>query len=86
MRGGARPGAGRKSIAEEFRTADLARKAIIEKYGSLEAGLVDLLKGDPVLKRFVFEHALGKPQDNLNLEVTEPIKELIFEKASRKDQ
>lgn len=67
-KGGARKGAGRKSIAEEVGTRDLAQKAIIAKYTSLEAGLKALLDMDePVLTKFVFEHALGKPTDEVDV-------------------
>ena len=66
MRGGARPGNGRKSIAEEFGTRDLARKAIIQRFGSLEAGLEYLLKSDePALIKFVFEHSFGKAPETI---------------------
>lgn len=66
--GGTRKGAGRKSIADEVGTRDLAQKAIIAKYTSLEAGLKALLDMDePVLTKFVFEHALGKPTDEVDV-------------------
>lgn len=68
MKGGKRPNSGRKSIAEELGTRDLARKAIIEKWGSLEAGLQALLDmEEQALTKFVFEHAIGKPQDHVDL-------------------
>lgn len=67
-RGGKQPGAGRKSIAEELGTRDLSRKAIIAKWGSLEEGLEALLNmREPALTKFVFEHALGKPVDNVDV-------------------
>jgi len=66
--GGSRPGSGRKSIAEEFKTSDLARTAIIQKYGSLEEGLKKLLDtGEQALIKFVFEHALGKTTDHMDV-------------------
>lgn len=67
-RGGRQPGAGRKSIAEELGTRDLARKAIIARWGSLEEGLEALLNMDePALTKFVFEHAVGKPTDQVDM-------------------
>lgn len=66
--GGVRKGAGRKSIAEEVGTRDLAQKAIINKWGSLEEGLKALLNmKEPVLAKFVFEHAFGKPTDEVDV-------------------
>jgi hypothetical protein len=67
-RGGARPGGGRKSIAEELGTRDLARKAIIDRWGSLDEGLKALLNmGEPALIKFVFEHAFGKSPEHIDL-------------------
>jgi len=46
--GGARPGAGRKPKAEELKTSELARKALIAKYGSIDASFHSLLdSGEP---------------------------------------
>jgi hypothetical protein len=65
-KGGARPGAGRKTIAQELGTADLAKKALIERYGSLELSLKSLLdSGEPALIKFVHEHAFGKPTEKV---------------------
>lgn len=64
--GGARPGAGRKTIAAELGTADLAKKALIARYGSLENSLQSLLdSGEPALIKFVHEHAFGKPTEKV---------------------
>jgi hypothetical protein len=83
MKGGARPGAGRKSIAEEFKTSDLCRQAIITRFGSLEEGLIYLIKtGEPNLMKFVFEHAIGKPTEHLNVELPETVKSFVIERAS----
>lgn len=86
--GGVRKGAGRKSIAEEVGTRDLAQKAIIDKWGSLDAGLRALLDmKEPVLAKFVFEHALGKPTDEVDVKSNgETIKaqEVIFKDYSKK--
>ena len=68
-RGGARPGAGRKSVADEEKTRDKAKAAISAKYGSLEDGLKALLDSEePSLVKFVYEHAFGKPTENLDLQ------------------
>lgn len=66
--GGARPGAGRKSLRDEDKARKLCIAAIEKKYGSLEGGLIKLLESEePVLQRFVFEHAIGKPTDKIDL-------------------
>lgn len=67
-KGGAQPGAGRPSKAEEFKTASIARAAIEGKFGSIEKGFEFLLSsGEPGLIKFVFEHGFGKPQENVEL-------------------
>ncbi len=64
--GGKRKGAGRPTVAQELATADLARSALIKKYGSLELALNALLDmGEPALIKFVFEHAFGKAPDKI---------------------
>ena len=66
--GGARKGAGRKSIAEEERTREKAKAAIIAKHETIEKGLESLLSsGEPSLIKFVYEHALGKPTDEVDV-------------------
>lgn len=68
--GGFRPGAGRKSRAEEFGISKLAIDAITEQYGSLKDGFLALLRtGEPSLVKFVFEHAAGKPRERFDVEV-----------------
>ena len=67
-RGGARNGAGRKSIADEEKTREKAKAAILAKYETLEKGLQSLLDSkEPSLIKFVFEHAFGKPTDEVDL-------------------
>lgn len=67
-KGGAREGAGRKPKAQEERIREIAQAAIIGKYGSLEEGMAFLLTTkEPSLIKFVFEHGVGKPADNVNL-------------------
>lgn len=67
-KGGARAGSGRPSISEELKTADLARKALIEKYGSLNTALQTILTmNNPILTKFVLEHAFGKPTEKVEL-------------------
>lgn len=89
-RGGQRKGAGRKSIANEVQTRDLARTAIIAKYGSLEEGLQSLLESDETaLLKFVFEHAIGKPQDVVDItsmgdKITNAPQEVIIRDYSKK--
>jgi len=67
-KGGTRPGAGRPSKADEQRVRDLSVKAIIGHYGSEELGFKALLDSkEPVLIKFVFEHAYGKPTEKHEL-------------------
>lgn len=69
-KGGARPGAGRPTKADEERVRDLSVKAIIAQYGSEEKGFKWLLESkEPVLVKFVFEHAYGKPRDKVDLDI-----------------
>lgn len=73
-KGGARPGAGRPTKADEERVRDLSVKAIIEHYGSEEKGFKWLLSsGEPVLVKFVFEHAYGKPRDKMDMDIDVPL-------------
>jgi len=65
-KGGARPGAGRPTVANELRTADLARSVLIKKFGSLDGALTALLEyNEPTLTKFVYEHAFGKSPDKI---------------------
>lgn len=67
-KGGAMPGAGRPTKADERRVRDLSVKAIIKCYGSEEKGFLALLQsGEAVLIKFVFEHAYGKPKEHHEL-------------------
>ncbi len=67
-RGGAMPGGGRPKKADEERVRDLSVKAIISHYGSEEKGFKALLNSkEPVLIKFVFEHAYGKPTEKHQL-------------------
>ena len=67
-RGGKRPGAGRKPISEEMKSRELAQSAIIAKYGTIKDGMIKLLEtGEPTLVKFVYEHAIGKPTDKIDL-------------------
>ena len=64
--GGKRIGAGRKPVHDEMKARDLCQTAIINKFGTLEAGLQFLLESEePTLMKFVFEHAIGKPTDKI---------------------
>lgn len=67
-RGGARPGGGRPKKVDEQRVRDLSIAAIKSHYGSEEKGFKALLtSGEPVLIKFVFEHAYGKPTEKHEL-------------------
>jgi len=69
VKGGARKGAGRKSIAAEERTKELCKAAIQGKFGSVEAGFKFLLESkDSTLIKYVFEHAFGKPIENVKVD------------------
>jgi len=66
--GGSRPGAGRKTKAEELKSSGIALEAITEKYGSLKEGMMFLLDSkEPNLIKFVFEHAAGKAPDKVDI-------------------
>lgn len=69
--GGARAGAGRKPKVDEIRVQNLARAALIAKYGSEEKAFQHLLESDePSLKKFVYEHAFGKPREKVDMDNT----------------
>ena len=87
--GGARKGAGRKSVAEEEKTREKAKAAITGLYGSIEEGLKKLLQSDePSLIKFVWEHAMGKPTDQVDLtsngETNGQPQEIVFKDYSKK--
>lgn len=64
--GGKREGAGRKSIAAELNTRQMAISALIKKFGSIDnAWQYMLSSGETQLIKFVIEHAFGKPQDKV---------------------
>lgn len=66
MRGGVRENSGRKKATDELQARDLSIKAIESVHGSLTDGLINLLKSEqPMLVKFVYEHAVGKPVDKL---------------------
>jgi hypothetical protein len=66
--GGYREGSGRKTVAAEEKTRSLCKAAIAGVYGSVEDGLKSLLLSqEPALVKFVFEHALGKPPEDIDL-------------------
>jgi|SRR5690606_38460042 len=74
MRGGARPGAGRPPKADEERVRTLAVAAIEKKHGSLEDGFRALLEtGEACLIKFVWEHAVGKPREKMDVGVSSPL-------------
>jgi hypothetical protein len=64
--GGARPGAGRKTKAEELRSSELCMEALVDKFGSPKEAIIWLLNSkDSGLIKFAFEHAFGKPTDKI---------------------
>lgn len=66
--GGKRQGAGRPPKVEEEKVRSLSLSAIQSIYGSEENGFKALLEsGDPGLKKWVFEHAYGKPTDKVDM-------------------
>lgn len=66
--GGVRKGAGRPRANDEIMARDMCRAALIRKYGSWEKAMDDLVASkDPILRRFVFEHAIGKPQEKVEV-------------------
>ena len=76
-RGGARPGAGRKSYAEEYGIRQLAIQAIEEQYGSVTEGLKFLLNsGEPALIKFAWGHAIGNPKDNIEIDMTSVVEQV----------
>lgn len=71
--GGKREGSGRKPKADEEKVRNLAIAAIEEKHGTLQAGFVKLLEsGEASLIKFVWEHAVGKPREKMDLDLDNP--------------
>jgi hypothetical protein len=71
--GGSRPGSGRKPKADEEKIRFLAVSAIEKTHGSLEEGFTTLLKsGEASLIKFVWEHAVGKPRERMDLDLDNP--------------
>lgn len=65
-KGGKRDGAGRKSLAEEFNSRELAVNALKNKFGDLTTALQWLLESEqPTLVKFAYEHAFGKPVERI---------------------
>ena len=75
--GGPRPGSGRKPLYEELRVRNLCIAAIEQIHGTLQDGLVSLLQsGEPTLIKFVYEHAIGKPKENINIDAIQSIEQI----------
>lgn len=69
MKGGKRPGAGRKPKVDEEKVRNLAISAIEKRQGSIEEGFQTLLSSnEPSLIKFVWEHAVGKPRERMNID------------------
>jgi hypothetical protein len=72
--GGKRPNSGRPTKADEENSRKLAIAAIEARHGSLEAGLEFLLSTEePSLIKFVYEHAIGKPREKMDLSSDQPL-------------
>jgi hypothetical protein len=68
--GGKREGSGRKPKADEEKVRNLAVSAIEKTHGSLEEGFTNLLKsGEASLIKFVWEHAVGKPREKMDVDL-----------------
>ena len=78
MKGGKRPGAGRKSKEDEDRIRDLCLSALESVYGSEEKAFIYIAEKSkesfPHLK-LLFEYRYGKPKDikNINLQAEQPL-------------
>lgn len=73
-KGGKRPGAGRPKLADELRSAEIAKGALIKKYGTMEAAIEALIDSkEPSLIKFVYEHAMGKAPDKIDHSFTGPL-------------
>lgn len=67
-KGGKRPGAGRRPVSVEMKARELCIAGLVRKFGSLELAIDDLCASkDPILRRFVLEHAIGKPQEKVEV-------------------
>lgn len=65
---------GRPKKVDEERVTTKALAAIVEKYGSLEAGFKALLESkEPMLIKFAFEHAAGKPREKMDVDVNKEV-------------
>lgn len=72
-KGGYREGAGRKPKTDELKVQNLAVSSIESKYGSVEKGFKSLLDtGEPSLIKFVWEHAVGKPREKVDVDLNTP--------------
>lgn len=72
--GGKREGSGRKPKADEEKVRNLAIAAIEEKHETLQKGFVKLLEsGEASLIKFVWEHAVGKPREKMDLGLDNPL-------------
>jgi hypothetical protein len=73
-KGGARPGSGRPTKADEDKVRNLAVGAIVAKYGSEEAGFSALIEsGEPALIKWVYEHGYGKPKEFVDITTNQPL-------------
>jgi hypothetical protein len=70
---GAKPVKSRKRH-DENEVINLSLKAIEDKYGGLKEGFIALLDSkEPVLIKWVFEHAFGKPKEKIDIDVNKTV-------------
>ena len=61
---------GRRPTAIDLKTSELARESLTEYYGSLKDAMLAALEDkDTIMRKFVYEHAFGKPTDKIQLDV-----------------
>lgn len=63
-----------KEDSHEKRVIETSLSAITERYGSLKDGFIALLDSkQPQLIKFVFEHAVGRPKEKLDIDTVKRI-------------
>ena len=71
------PPRSKEKTPEEEKVISTAIQAITERYGSLKDGFIALLSSkQPPLIRFVFEHAVGKPKEQLDIDTVKRIEHI----------
>lgn len=81
--GGKRPGAGRKTKADELVLIERLTPLADSAFEALKRGLGE---GNPQYVKLWFEYMYGKPNQKIDFDATvSGIKQLVFESASQKD-